>query len=45
VPQNFLYPHRDQQFLMPLDMRDWLPEDDRIRTWHEVRGRPTRVRS
>ena len=28
VPQNFLYPQRDQPFLMPVDMRDWLPEDD-----------------
>jgi transposase len=30
VPQNFLYPQRDQQFLMPVDMRDWLPEDDLV---------------
>jgi transposase len=28
VPQNFLYPQRDQPLLMPVDMRDWLPEDD-----------------
>jgi len=30
VPQNFLYMQRNQQFLMPLDMRDWLPEDDLV---------------
>ena len=28
VPQNFLYPQRDQPLLMPVDMRDWLLEDD-----------------
>jgi transposase len=28
MPQNFLYPQRDQPMLMPLDMREWLPEDD-----------------
>jgi transposase len=28
MPQNFLYPQRDQPFLMPVDMREWLPEDD-----------------
>ena len=26
--QNFIRPDRDQLFLMPADMRDWLPEDD-----------------
>jgi len=26
--QNFIRPDRDQMFLMPADMRDWLPEDD-----------------
>ena len=26
--QNFIRPERDQLFLMPPDMRDWLPEDD-----------------
>jgi len=30
VPQNFLYPQRDQPLLMPVDMRDWLPEDDLV---------------
>lgn len=25
-----VYPQRDRQFLMPLDMRDWLPEDDLV---------------
>jgi transposase len=28
VPQNFLFPRRDQLLLMPVDMREWLPEDD-----------------
>ena len=28
MPQNFLYPQRDQPFLMPVDMRERLPEDD-----------------
>lgn len=27
MPQNFLPCERDQRFLMPPDMRDWLPED------------------
>src|SRR6201985_3782162 len=26
--QNFLCPQRDQPMLMPVDMREWLPEDD-----------------
>jgi transposase len=30
VPQNFLYPQRDQPLLMPVDMREWLPEDDMV---------------
>src|SRR6266496_6750470 len=30
MPQNFLVPQRDQQFLMPLDMREWLPEGDLV---------------
>jgi transposase len=30
VPQNFLTPQRDQPMLMPVDMRDWLPEDDLV---------------
>jgi transposase len=30
VPQNFLFPQRDQPMLMPVDMRDWLPEDDLV---------------
>ncbi len=28
MPQNFVYPHRDQPLLLPVDMREWLPEDD-----------------
>jgi transposase len=28
MPQNFLYPQRDQPLLLPVDMREWLPEDD-----------------
>ena len=28
MPQNFLCPQRDQPVLMPVDMREWLPEDD-----------------
>jgi transposase len=30
VSQNFLLPQRDQPMLMPVDMRDWLPEDDLV---------------
>jgi transposase len=30
VPQNFVYPQRDQPLLMPVDMREWLPEDDLV---------------
>jgi transposase len=30
MPQNFVCPQRDQPLLMPLDMRDWLPEDDLV---------------
>jgi transposase len=30
VSQNFLYPQRDQPLLLPVDMRDWLPEDDLV---------------
>jgi hypothetical protein len=30
VPQNFLYPQRDQTLLLPVDMREWLPEDDLV---------------
>jgi transposase len=26
----FLYPQRDQPLLMPVDMREWLPEDDLV---------------
>jgi hypothetical protein len=26
--QNFLFPQRDQPLLMPVDMRELLPEDD-----------------
>jgi hypothetical protein len=28
MPQNFLFPQRDQPLLMPAGMREWLPEDD-----------------
>src|SRR5215471_13572462 len=30
MPQNFLYPQRDQSLLLPVDMREWLPEDDLV---------------
>ena len=30
MPQNFLFPQRDQPLLMPVGMRDWLPEDDLV---------------
>jgi transposase len=30
VPQNFLLPQRDQPMLLPVDMREWLPEDDLV---------------
>ena len=30
MPQNFLFPQRDQPLLMPVDMREWLPEDDLV---------------
>jgi transposase len=30
VPVNFLSPQRDQPMLMPVDMRDWLPDDDLV---------------
>ena len=28
--QNFVYPQRDQPLLLPVDMREWLPEDDLV---------------
>jgi transposase len=28
--QNFLFPQRDQPLLLPVDMREWLPEDDLV---------------
>ena len=28
MPQNFIFPQRDQPLLLPVDMREWLPEDD-----------------
>src|SRR5690348_3038182 len=28
--QKFLYPPRDQPLLLPVDMREWLPEDDLV---------------
>ncbi|HKA98529.1 MAG TPA: transposase [Streptosporangiaceae bacterium] len=30
MPQNFVFPQRDQPLLMPVDMREWLPEDDLV---------------
>src|SRR5215467_14739684 len=30
MPQNFLCPQRDQPMLLPVDMREWLPEDDLV---------------
>src|SRR5262245_24952622 len=30
VPQSFLYPQRDQPLLLPVDMCEWLPEDDLV---------------
>ena len=30
MPENFLCPQRDQPMLMPVDMREWLPEDDLV---------------
>jgi len=30
MPQNFVCPQRDQPMLMPVDMREWLPEDDLV---------------
>lgn len=30
MPPNFVAPDRDQRFLLPPDMREWLPEDDLV---------------
>jgi transposase len=30
MPQNFLFPQRDQPLLRPVDMREWLPGDDLV---------------
>ena len=30
MPQNFTFPQRDQPLLLPVDMREWLPEDDLV---------------
>jgi transposase len=30
MPQNFLFPQRDQRLLLPVGMREWLPEDDLV---------------
>ena len=30
MPQNFLFPQRDQPLLLPVDMRAWLPGDDLV---------------
>jgi hypothetical protein len=27
MPYNFLRGHRDQPYLLPSDLRDWLPQD------------------
>lgn len=32
MPQNFIVPQRDQLMLLPVDVRDWLGEDDIV--WH-----------
>jgi transposase len=28
MPQNFLFPQRDRPLPLPVDIREWLPEDD-----------------
>jgi transposase len=30
MPQNFIFPQRDQPLLLPAGMREWLPEDDLV---------------
>ena len=30
MSQNFLSPQRDQPLLLPVDMREWLAEDDLV---------------
>jgi len=30
MPQNFLFPQRDQPLLLPVDMREWLPGEDLV---------------
>jgi transposase len=30
MPQNFIFPQRDQPLLTPVDMREWLPGDDLV---------------
>ena len=30
MPQNFLFPQRDQPLLLPVNMWEWLPEDDLV---------------
>src|SRR5437763_16526511 len=30
MPQNLLFPQRNQPLLLPVDMREWLPEDDLV---------------
>lgn len=30
MPQDFLYPQRDQPLVLPAGMREWLPEDDLV---------------
>jgi len=30
VPQNFLFPQPDRPLLLPVEMREWLPEDDLV---------------
>jgi transposase len=30
MPQNFLFPQREQPLLLPVDMREWLSEDDLV---------------
>ena len=36
VVQNFIRGERDQLMLLPVDMREWLPEDDIVWTVLEV---------
>jgi hypothetical protein len=37
---EFLFPQRDQPLLLPVDMREWLPEDDLVFIVLAGAGRP-----